>query len=61
VKSEGKFLVIEFEFEKNFGESLEGNSHEFDVTPNSELIVTFGISLEGVCHELKHNFTRVHI
>jgi hypothetical protein len=32
--------------------SLEGDSHEVEVTHNLELLVTFGISLEGVCHEL---------
>jgi hypothetical protein len=29
---------------------LEGDCHEIEVTPN--LLVTFGMSLEGVCHEL---------
>ena len=32
--------------------SLEGGCHEVEVTPNLELLVTFGISFEGVCHEL---------
>ena len=32
--------------------SLEGDCHEFEVSPNLELLVKFGISLEGVCHEL---------
>jgi hypothetical protein len=32
--------------------SLEGDCHEFEVTPNLELLVTFGMSLEGVSHEL---------
>jgi hypothetical protein len=32
--------------------SLEGDCHEDGVTPNLELLVTFGMSLEGVCHEL---------
>ncbi len=39
---------------------LEGVSYEFGgrlhelvvVTPNLKLLVTFGLSLEGVCHEL---------
>jgi hypothetical protein len=30
--------------------SLEGDYRE--VTANLELLVTFGMSLEGVCHEL---------
>jgi hypothetical protein len=32
--------------------SLEGECHEVEVTPNLELSVTFGMSLEGVCHQL---------
>jgi hypothetical protein len=32
--------------------TLEEVCHEFAVTPNLELLVTFGMSLEGVCHEL---------
>jgi hypothetical protein len=32
--------------------SLEGDCHEVEFTPNLELLVTFGISLKGVCHEL---------
>jgi hypothetical protein len=32
--------------------SLEGDCHEVVVTPNLELLVTFGMSLVGVCHEL---------
>jgi hypothetical protein len=32
--------------------SLEGDCHEVEVTPNLELLVTFGVSLEGVCREL---------
>jgi hypothetical protein len=32
--------------------SLEGDCHEAEVTPNLALLVTFGMSLEGVCHEL---------
>jgi hypothetical protein len=31
--------------------SLEGDCHEVEVTPNLELLVTFGMSLEGVCLE----------
>jgi hypothetical protein len=36
--------------------SLEGDFHEVDVTPNLKLLVTFGISLEGVCHDLYTQF-----
>jgi hypothetical protein len=32
--------------------SLEGDCHEIEVTPNLELLVTFDMSLEGVCNEL---------
>jgi hypothetical protein len=31
---------------------LDGDCHEAKVNPNLELLVTFGMSLEGVCHEL---------
>jgi hypothetical protein len=31
---------------------LEEDCHEIEVTPNLELLVTFGMSFEGVCHEL---------
>jgi hypothetical protein len=48
VESEGKFLVTDFEF----GGSLEEDCHEVEVAPNLELLVTFGMSLEGVSHEL---------
>jgi hypothetical protein len=51
MRSEDKFLVTKFEFEGIFGLKLEGNCHELKVTPNLELLVTCGISLEGVCHE----------
>jgi hypothetical protein len=30
---------------------LEGDCHELEVTPNLELLVTFAMSLGGVCHE----------
>jgi hypothetical protein len=33
------------------GMSLEGDCHEVEVTPILELLVTFGISLEQVCHD----------
>jgi hypothetical protein len=49
---EGKFLVTQFEFGGSFGMSLDGDFHEVEVTPNLELFVTFGMSLEGVCNEL---------
>jgi hypothetical protein len=32
--------------------SLEGDCHEIEVTPNLELLFTFAISFDGVCHEL---------
>jgi hypothetical protein len=32
--------------------SLEGDYHEVEVASNLELLVTIGVSLEGVCHEL---------
>ncbi len=32
--------------------SLEEDCPELEVTPNLELLVTFGLSLEGVCYEL---------
>jgi hypothetical protein len=50
--SEGKFAVTKFEFGKSFGISLEGDCYEIEVTPNLELIVPFGVSFKGVCHEL---------
>jgi hypothetical protein len=31
---------------------LEADCHEVEVTPNLELLVTFIMSLKGVCHEL---------
>jgi hypothetical protein len=37
--------------------SLEEDCHELEVTPNLELLVTFGMSLEGVRHYL---YTLVH-
>ncbi len=30
----------------------DGDCCEVEVTPNLELLVDFGISLEGVCHKL---------
>jgi hypothetical protein len=49
---EGKFLVTKFEFGGSFGLSLEGDCREVEVTPNLELLITFGMSFMGVCHEL---------
>jgi hypothetical protein len=31
--------------------SFDGDCHEVGVTSNLELLVTFGLSLEGVCHK----------
>jgi hypothetical protein len=31
---------------------VKGDGHEVELTSNLELLVTFGMSLEGVCHEL---------
>jgi hypothetical protein len=56
VRSEGKFLVIKFEFGGSFGISLEGDYHELVVTSNLVLLVTFSMSLEGVCQELYTEF-----
>ena len=49
---EGKFLVAKFEFGGSFAMSLEGDCHELEVTPNLEFLVTFGIILEIIYHEL---------
>jgi hypothetical protein len=35
---------------------LKGDCYEVGVTPNLELLVTFGMSLEGVCHKLYTQF-----
>jgi hypothetical protein len=37
--------------------SLEGDRRELDVTSNLELLVTFGMSLDGVCYVL---YTKSH-
>jgi hypothetical protein len=37
--------------------SLKEDCDEAEVTPNFELSVTFGTSLERVCNELCNNFT----
>jgi hypothetical protein len=31
--------------------SLKGDCHDIEVNPNLVLLVTIGMSLEGVCHE----------
>jgi hypothetical protein len=36
--------------------SLERDCHEVKVTPDLELLVNFGIRLEGLCHELYRLF-----
>jgi hypothetical protein len=43
--TEGKFFVTKFEFGGSFDMSLERDCHELKVTPNLELLVTFGMSL----------------
>jgi hypothetical protein len=53
----GKFLVSKYEFGGSFGMSLERYYHEVEATPNLEFLVTFGMSLEGVCLEL---YTKFH-
>jgi hypothetical protein len=35
--------------------SLEGDCYEVEVTPNLEFLIIFGMSLEGVYHELVPN------
>jgi hypothetical protein len=50
MESEGKFLIAKFKFGVSFGKSLEGDCHEFEVTPNFQLLVTFVMNLEGVFH-----------
>jgi hypothetical protein len=49
---EGKYLITKFEFGGSFSMNLERDCREVEVTPNLELLVTFGMSLEGVCYEL---------
>jgi hypothetical protein len=48
---EGNFLVAKFEFQVSFGMRLE-EDHEVEVTPKLELLVIFGMCLEGLCREL---------
>jgi hypothetical protein len=47
-----EFSVTNYEFGGSFGMSLWCNCHEVEVIPNLELLVTFGMSLEGIHHEL---------
>jgi hypothetical protein len=47
---EGKFLVTKCEFRGSFGMSLKGDCNEVEVTPNLEFLVTFGMTLAGICH-----------
>jgi hypothetical protein len=49
--SEGKILVTKFKLGGHFGMSLERDCYGVEVTPNLELEITFGMSLEGVCPE----------
>jgi hypothetical protein len=39
------FFVAKFEFRVSFGMSLERGGQKLEVTPNLELLVTFGMSL----------------
>jgi hypothetical protein len=43
-RTEGKFLVANFEFGGSCGMSLEGDCHNVEVTRKMELFVTFGMS-----------------
>jgi hypothetical protein len=43
--SEGDFLVHKFEFRGSNGIRLKGDYPELEITPNLELLVTFGMSL----------------
>jgi hypothetical protein len=36
--------------------SLKGDFHELEIAPNLELFITFGMSLEQICHELNTQF-----
>jgi hypothetical protein len=47
-----KILVTLLEFGGSLGMSLEADCDEVEVTSNLKLPVTFGLSLEGFCHEL---------
>jgi hypothetical protein len=53
---EAKTLVTNFEFGGSFGMSLEGDCHGVEVTPKLKFLVTFDMSLEGVCQELYKEF-----
>jgi hypothetical protein len=52
MNTESKVLVTTFEVGGRFGMILGGECQEVEVTPNLELLVFFGMSLEGGCHEL---------
>jgi hypothetical protein len=52
----GQNLVPKFEFRVSIGISLEVDCNEVNVTPNFLLLVTFIMSLEGVCPDLRVNF-----
>jgi hypothetical protein len=52
----GQILVTKFEFGGSFGTSLEVDCHEVEVKPNLELLATFGMSLQRVCHNLCTQF-----
>jgi hypothetical protein len=54
--NEGKCLVKKFEFGGSFGMSWKEDWLEVEVNPNLELLVTFDMSPEGVCHELHIKF-----
>jgi hypothetical protein len=41
--------------------SLYGDCHEVEVTPNLELLVTFGVSFEGDCHDLYIILQQAHM
>jgi hypothetical protein len=46
---EGKLLVTKFEFAGSFGMCLRGDCHKAEVTPNLELLLTFGMIVPGIC------------
>jgi hypothetical protein len=56
VNPEGKFLVAKCEYGGSFVMSLEGDWYELEVTLIFEFLVTFAMSLEGVCHIFDTNF-----
>jgi hypothetical protein len=46
-RTEGKFLVTKIEFGESFGMILEGDRQDVE-----SLLMTFGMNLQGVWHEL---------